>query len=110
MKVRTGRRLPVRAEFDLHVCEEDRQIRIMDQNRDSMSVTNDMERVLTEVAFHIDRTLADYEILYRDSEGDWDRVVMTALDDGTFEAEIKVGPRGRAATEELMSDLRRSMT
>ena len=88
MKVRTGTRLPVRADFDLHVNEDDRKIRIVDQDLGAMSVTNDMERVLTETAFHIDRTLADYEILYRDSAGTWDRVVATVLDDGTFDADL----------------------
>ncbi len=110
MKVRTGRRLPVRADFDLHVNEEDRKIRIVDQDRGSMSVTNDMERVLTEIAFHIDRTLADYEILYRDSAGAWDRVLTTALDDGSFDAEIVAGPRDPAEARDLMTDLRKSMT
>ena len=109
MKVRTGTRLPVRSDFDLAVNEDERTIRFVDQDKGAMSVTNDMERVLTEVAFHIDRTLADYEILYRDSEGTWDRVVMTALDDGSFEAEIVAGPRDPAVIRDLMNDPKRAM-
>ncbi len=85
--------LPVRADFQLEVDEKVREIRIIDEDLGNMSVTNDLERVLLEVSHHIDGALPDYAIVYRDSTGTWDRIVVTADKTfvHTFDVEIKPG-------------------
>lgn len=89
-----GQRRAVRADFKLEVDEEKNEIRIIDEDRGNMSVTNDLERVLCEVAFHIDGSLDDYDILYRDSTGTWGRIICTQHPTfaHTFNVEVRTGP------------------
>ena len=99
----------VRADFELHVEENRLEIRIVDQDLGGMSVTNDLENVLNLVATKVQRSLEDYDILYRDSTGTWDMVVVRKSLAGTFTAEVIVGPRGPELAE-FMRGLRMSMT
>lgn len=89
-----GQRRPVRANFKLEVDEPEKKIRIIDEDLGNMSVTNDLERVLCEVAFHIDGSLDDYSIVYRDSTGTWDRIICTQHPTfaHTFNVEVRPGP------------------
>ncbi len=111
-KISTGLRRPVRADFTLDVDEEARKIRIIDEDRGGMSVTNDLERVLVEISYNLDRTLPDYEILYRDSTGTWDRVLVTPDDvfAHTFRVSVQPGPREPAEVRDNMVRIRKSMT
>lgn len=99
----------VRADFELHVEEHRLEIRIVDQDLGGMSVTNDLERVLALVATRVQRSLEDYDILYRDSTGTWDMVVVKRSLANTFTAEVIVGPRGPELAK-FMRGLRMSMT
>ena len=84
----------IRADFTLQVDEPAKLIRIVDQDLGGMSVTNDLERVLADVADQVELPLSDYSITYRDSTGTWDRIVATALDlENVFEVEVLPGPR-----------------
>ena len=99
----------VRADFELHVDERRSEIRIIDQDLGGMSVTNDLEAVLNKIAARVERPLDAYDILYRDSTGTWDMVIVTKSLAGTFTAEVLVGPRGGALAE-FVTSLRNSMT
>ena len=99
----------VRADFELHVDERRSEIRIIDQDLGGMSVTNDLANVLNAVAARADRSLDHYDILYRDSTGTWDMVIVTKSLAGTFTADVIVGPRGGALAE-FVDSLRSSMT
>jgi hypothetical protein len=90
-----GIRRAVRADFQLQVDEEAKMIRIIDEDLGNMSVTNDLEAVLCEVAFHVDASLDEYGITYRDSTGTWDRVLVTPHKTlaHTFDVEVRPGPR-----------------
>ena len=70
-------RKPVRADFQLQVDEPAKRIKIIDEDLGNMSVTNDMEAVLREVALQVDEALSAYAIVYRDSTGIWDRIMVT---------------------------------
>ena len=50
-------------------------IYIIDEDKGNMSVTNDMENVLRDIESAEGCQLRDYIIVYRDSDGRWDRVV-----------------------------------
>ena len=83
-----------RADYTIQVDEPAKLIRIVDQDIGNMSVTNDLERVLADVADQVELSLSDYSITYRDSTGTWDRLVATALDlENVFEVEVLPGPR-----------------
>ncbi len=85
---------PVRADYIFQVDERAKLIRITDQDLGNMSVTNDLDRILIELAGLIDGTLDGYSITYRDSTGTWDRIVVTPHDvlAHTFNVEIRPGP------------------
>jgi len=99
----------VRADFGLHVDEHRSEIRIIDQDLGGMSVTNDLANVLNVVSTRVERSLDHYDILYRDSTGTWDMVIVKKSLAGTFAAEVLAGPRG-AALEKVVTSLRMSMT
>jgi len=105
-------RKPVRADFELHVDEKLRELRIIDQDKGSTSVTNDLEAVLREVSLNVDDDLPAYSILYRDSTGTWDRVVVQAHEilAHTWTFEVQPGPRDPQETRDDMVALRKSMT
>ena len=86
--------LPVRADYSLQVDEVEKEIRIIDADRGNMSVTNDLERVLLEVSHLIEESLDNYSIVYRDSTGTWDRIIVTPHETfaHTFEVEVRPGP------------------
>lgn len=83
----------VRADYTLQVDELAKLIRITDQDLGNMTVTNDLERVLIEVAAQIDDTLDAYSITYRDSTGIWDRIIVTPHETlaHTFDIEVRPG-------------------
>ena len=85
---------PVRADYSLQVDEPAKEIRIIDADLGNMSVTNDLDRVLCDVAGLIDESLDNYSITYRDSTGTWDRIVVTPHDTlaHTFNVEVRPGP------------------
>lgn len=84
----------VRADYSLQVDEPAKLIRIIDADLGEMSVTNDLEAVLCDVAREINETLDNYSITYRDSTGTWDRIVVTPHDvlAHTFDVEVRPGP------------------
>ena len=97
--------LDVRADYTLEVNESTKKIWIVDENLGSMSVTNDLERVLCDVALQIERPLSEYSIIYCDSTGTWDRIIVTPHESlpssssqnsffQTFNVEVRPGPRG----------------
>lgn len=53
---------------------------LKDQGTDCRSLTNDIENCLIEIAGQLDKPLTDYRIIYRDSEKEWDGVVITSID------------------------------
>ena len=85
---------PVRADYSLQVDEPAKEIRIIDADLGNMSVTNDLDRVLCDVAGLIDESLDKYSIVYRDSLGTWDRIVVTPHETfaHTFNVEVRPGP------------------
>lgn len=54
---------------------------LKDQGTDCRSLTNDIENCLIEIAGQLDKSLTDYRIIYRDSEKEWDGVVITSIGD-----------------------------
>ena len=84
----------VRADYTFQVDEPAKLIRIVDQDLGNMSVTNDLEAVLCDVANQIDQALDNYSITYRDSTGTWDRIVVTPHEvlAHTFDVEVRPGP------------------
>lgn len=98
MKIVTDRvwnvNTPVRADYSLQVDELAKEIKIIDADRGNMSVTNDLDRVLCDVARRINETLDNYSITYRDSTGTWDRIIVTPDETfaHTFNIEIRPGP------------------
>jgi hypothetical protein len=87
--------MDTRSNFEFVLTHEDNQpkahLLIRDQCKGGMSVTNDVENVLAFIAAGIEAPLYEYVILYRDSVGQWDRI-LTDTDDQfvTFEE----GPEG----------------
>ena len=71
-----------------------------------MSVTNDLERVLLEVSHHIEESLDNYSIVYRDSTGTWDRIIVTPHETfaHTFEIEVRPGPRDPLERRDPMAE------
>lgn len=56
---------------------------LKDEGVECRSLTNDIENCLLEVAEQLPDgfKLSDYHIIYRDSEGGWDAIAITALGD-----------------------------
>jgi hypothetical protein len=52
-------------------------ILIFDRNRGGKSVTNDIENVLEDLKPQTLLPLHEYDIVYRDSEGQWDLVIVS---------------------------------
>lgn len=96
---------PVRADFQLQVDEPAKRIQIIDEDLGNMSVTNDLEAVLREVSLQIDRALPEYSIVYRDSTGTWDRIIVTAHDvlAHTWTFEVRPGPEDTAEIRDPMA-------
>lgn len=83
-----------RADFTLQISIPLKYIRIIDKDLGNMSVTNDLERVLLDVATRVIESLDNYSITYRDSTGTWDRIVVTPDKTSAhmFDVEIRPGP------------------
>ena len=88
-------RRPVRANYTMTVDERVREIRITDEDLGNMSVTNDLEQVLCDVALNVDQSLDSYSIVYRDSTGTWDRIIVTRhkVLAHVFNVTVRPGPR-----------------
>jgi len=99
------RRGPVRADFLLQVDEPAKLIRIIDQDLGGMSVTNDLEAVLREVSLQIDAALPEYSVIYRDSTGTWDAIIVKAHDvlAHTWTFEVRPGPGPETETRDPMA-------
>lgn len=60
-----------------------------DQGR---SLTNDIENCLVEVSEELDKPLTYYRIIYQDSTGEWDGIIITKLGDLSNDIEcLKMG-------------------
>lgn len=83
-----------RADFILQISIPLKYIRIIDKDLGNMSVTNDLERVLLDVATRVIESLDNYSITYRDSTGTWDRIIVTPDESvaDTFNVEVRPGP------------------
>lgn len=67
---------PTTADFFYDITA-DKLLLIIDQDKGSKSVTNDIENVLTDIAREQGlSSLAGLAVTYRDSEGDWCRVLL----------------------------------
>lgn len=74
-----------RADFQWRLAEIDdqRAVLIVDNDMGNMSVTNDAEAVLEEINGKLIREIDEGTLVfYRDSQGQWDRMITT--NDGTF--------------------------
>jgi len=71
-------------------------VSIVDQNQ-GKSVTNDIENVLLDVADWLPIPLEDCALMYRDSMGNWDEILIEPAT-RNFRA-FKALPRGRCHTE-----------
>ncbi len=87
-------RVEVRADYSLQVDEPAKEIRIIDADLGKTSVTNDLAAVLADVSALVNESLDKYSIVYRDSLGTWDRIIVKADDimAHTFNVEIRPGP------------------
>lgn len=73
-------------------------IQIVDLDLGNMSVTNDIENILLEISGQLpeDNALEENAVIYRDSTGAWDEVVLDQV--GNFR-KFAALPRGRCFTE-----------
>jgi hypothetical protein len=55
---------------------------IEDIGVNTRSVTNDMEAVLNDIMRKTDINIADYKVVYKDSQGNWDGVTPHLNNDG----------------------------
>ena len=62
----------MRADFSYTIS--DGTVYIIDEDKGNKSVTNDMENVLSDIE-SIEGSLQNYKIVYRDSQGIWERVI-----------------------------------
>lgn len=82
---------PVRADYWAGLVAD--ELLIVDSDLGNRSVTNDLEAVLLEVFRRLvpdEVDYADLKIRYRDTMGEWDRIIIKRLDgfDSSFTAEI----------------------
>lgn len=87
------------------VQEDNRTVQVLeiiDLDLGKMSVTNDIENVVMSIDLELDKafggnvSVGDYAVIYRDSTGAWDEVVLD--DVGNFK-KFAALPRGRCQTE-----------
>lgn len=73
-------------------------IEIVDRDLGNMSVTNDIENILLEISDDLDddNPLSENAVIYRDSEGLWDEIVLDEV--GNFRSFAAL-PRGRCRSE-----------
>lgn len=63
----------VRSDYTYSI--EDDTLKIIDLNLGNMSVTNNIEEVLTEILHNEGNYIQDLKVIYRDSECIWDTVI-----------------------------------
>ncbi len=85
---------PVRADYWAGLVGD--ELFIIDSDLGERSVTNDLEAVLLEIWRKLvpsNQDITALKIRYRDSMGEWDRIVVESLEgfDGSFSAEIVSG-------------------
>jgi hypothetical protein len=91
-----------RADYHFNVVEvfqDDRAVKIVDivdENLGNMSVTNDVENVILEIAKILPNKPTDYAWIYRDSDNQIDELVLDRT--GNFDHFAPL-PRGRCKTE-----------
>lgn len=92
------RPFPPATRADYYCGLVENQLYIIDSDLGNRSVTNDLEAVLLDIMRNIlppAINLEDLKIRYRDSMGQWDRIVVERsdgfLDDGIYLAEIRTG-------------------
>lgn len=64
-----------KSDYFYSINEPRKVLRIIDLNLGRMSVTNDIENVLTQIRKEIGKDIESLKIIYRDSVGTWDEVV-----------------------------------
>ena len=75
----------VRSRYTYTVDEENKIISITDiGHHECMSVTNDMENVLGDVAMKMKRSISPYVVIYRDSDNLWDKVEFKINNRGEY--------------------------
>ncbi|MDF7815342.1 hypothetical protein [Hymenobacter sp. YC55] len=85
----------------IYEMTEDGLLIIIDLDLGNRSVTNDMQNVLVDIAWGEERaSLAGCRITYRDSEGNWSRVVLSQ--EGRYERVCSFGKRVTEEAEALM--------
>lgn len=84
----------------LYVLTEDGLLVIIDQDLGNRSVTNDIENVLGDISLKEGlESLAGLRVSYRDSEGDWCRMVLS--NEGRYERICSFGKRVKDEGEAL---------
>lgn len=81
---------------------------IEDLNLGRMSVTNNAEDVISEIRTSTDRTLTEYFIIYKDSEGVWDQMIPSYSLTGCSEVFFK--HIGETNLENAIAKLGESLT
>lgn len=61
-----------KSDYDYVVKKDEFLLAIVDKNLGGMSVTNNIENVVDEIANVEQINPEDYQIVYRDSQGEWD--------------------------------------
>lgn len=92
----------------LYDLTEDGLLVIIDQDLGGRSVTNDIDNVLADIAQAEARpTLARLRVMYRDSQGEWCRVVLSK--EGRYDCFRSFGKRvsGEAEALELLRQVPR---
>ena len=59
-------------DYSIYFINDNKIISIIDRNRGRMSVTNNIENVVSEIAVENNLNPNEYLIIYKDSEGMWD--------------------------------------
>lgn len=69
----------IKSDYTYRIDHEQRLISIIDLNQGNMSVTNNTENVLTEIRQNCGSgsLIEVYEVVYNDSDGNWDTIIPT---------------------------------
>lgn len=61
-----------KSDFTYKIFSDERVISIVDLDKGNMSVTNNIENVVKEIADEANVRISHFKIIYRDSSGIWD--------------------------------------
>jgi len=89
------------AKHHLHYADETVEVIVInDMNLGNMSVTNDIEAVLEELATDLPRSLADYPVMYFDSSSKLDEILINEKGEFAGFADLPRNLTGAAAMRE----------